>query len=271
MKTTVRRRYLMESAEEALRLDLKTDEAAVERQARWAGVAPGMRIADVGCGPGRTSAALLRLAQPGGEVVAIDIAPQRLAYAGEHFAAPGLTLVCRDAREPLDDLGRFDLVWARFLLEYHRADGFALARNLARLVRPGGTLCLIDLDYNCLSHFGLSPRLERTILALMRGLEAEADFDPYAGRKLYSFLYDLGFEQIEVEMSAHHLFYGALRSADDFNWAKKLEAVRSALDFRFDEYPGGYAEFAAEFTAFFSDPRRFTYTPVILCRGRRPA
>lgn len=263
-------RYLMESAEEALRLDVKTDEQSVARQALWAGVGPGMRVADIGCGPGRTTAVLQRLVQPGGMAVGVDLSRQRLGYAEEQYGDTGIRLVCRDAREPLDDLGTFDVVWARFLLEYYRSCGFELARNIARLVRPGGILCLIDLDYNCLSHFGLSPRLEKTILAVMRGLEQEADFDPYAGRKLYSFLYDLGFEEIDVDMTPHHLFFGALKRNDDFNWAKKLEAVRTALDFRFDEYAGGYEEFAAEFKEFFSDPRRFTYTPAIICRGRKP-
>ena len=42
--------YLMESEAEAIRLDVKTDGRAVERQARWAGLKPGMRVADLGCG-----------------------------------------------------------------------------------------------------------------------------------------------------------------------------------------------------------------------------
>ncbi len=44
--------YFMESEEESLRLDLKTDSGTVEEQARWAGVVPGIRVADLGCGAG---------------------------------------------------------------------------------------------------------------------------------------------------------------------------------------------------------------------------
>src|SRR5512145_191341 len=96
-------RYLMESAEEALRLDVKTDEQSVARQALWAGVGPGMRVADIGCGPGRTTAVLQRLVQPGGEAVGVDLSRQRLGYAEEQYGDTGIRLVCRDAREPLDD------------------------------------------------------------------------------------------------------------------------------------------------------------------------
>ncbi|MBW7943292.1 MAG: methyltransferase type 11, partial [Candidatus Kuenenia stuttgartiensis] len=40
--------YLMENDEEALRLDIKTDTSVVEKQALWAGIETGMRVADIG-------------------------------------------------------------------------------------------------------------------------------------------------------------------------------------------------------------------------------
>ena len=38
----------------------------------------------------------------------------------------------------------------------------------------------------------------------------------------------------------------------------------------FDDYPGGSDGFIKDFNEFFHDPRRFTYTPLILCTGRKP-
>jgi len=38
----------------------------------------------------------------------------------------------------------------------------------------------------------------------------------------------------------------------------------------FGGYPGGAAAFDRDFRAFFQDPRRFTYTPVVMAKGRRP-
>ena len=72
--------YLMESDEETLRLDLKTDGKIVETQALWAGIKPGMRVADLGYGSGKTSFYLHKLVQPNGTVVGVDIARDRIEY-----------------------------------------------------------------------------------------------------------------------------------------------------------------------------------------------
>lgn len=262
--------YLMESDEEVLRLEVKTDGDVVRTQARWASLAPGMRIADIGCGAGVTTEILHGAAQPGGTIVGIDASEKRISHAISRYGKSGIRFQRRDMLHSLDDLGTFDFVWVRFVLEYFGADSFAVVQNISRIVKPGGILCLIDLDHNCLNHYGMSERMERTLFNIVRALREEADFDPYAGRKLYSYLYDLGYEDIDVDVSAHHLIFGELRTADSFNWLKKVETAPRRIGYTFPEYEGGYEEFLEEFHRFFSDPRRFTYSPLISVRGRRP-
>jgi SAM-dependent methyltransferase len=262
--------YLMENDEEALRLDLKTVTADVERQALWAGVQSGMRVADISCGSGKTTSVLHGLVQPGGTAVGIDRSERRIMFAQSHYGRDGIEFRCKDIRESLDDLGAFDFVWVRFFLEYYRSISYELVRNIATIVKPGGILCLIDLDHNSLNHYGLSDQLEQTLYDIARISAEKADFDPYAGRKLYSHLYRLGFTDIQAHVEAHHLIYGTLNERDAFNWAKKVEVSAANLGYSFDTYPGGFEEYQAEFKRFFNDPGRFTYTPLICCRGRRP-
>ncbi|MBW1827718.1 MAG: class I SAM-dependent methyltransferase [Deltaproteobacteria bacterium] len=252
-----RNEYLMENNEETHRLDVKTDGEKVENQALWAGIKPGMRVADLGFGSGKTTIYLHKLVQPKGEVVGVDIAEDRIKYAKKHY-------------QPLEDLGLFDFIWVRFVLEYHKSKSFDIVKNISRILKPGGILCLIDLDYNCLNHFGLSKKLERTMHGLTKALEKNTDFDPYVGIKLYSFLYDLDYQDIDVSMAPHHLIFGELNEIDNYNWTKKLEVAVRKLGYEFKEYKGGYDEFFEEFKKFFSDPRRFTYTPLICCRGNKP-
>ena len=57
--------YLMESEEESIRLEAKTDPAVVEQQALWAQIRPGMRVADLGCGCGKTTPYSMGSSSPG--------------------------------------------------------------------------------------------------------------------------------------------------------------------------------------------------------------
>jgi len=261
--------YLMESEEEALRLELKTDAAVVQAQASLAGLKPGMRVADICCGAGVTTAILGSMASPGGYALGIDASPGRIRHARTNYGQAGALFECRDICGDLSDLGKFDFVWVRFVLEYFKAEAFDIVQNLGSIVADGGILCLIDLDHNCLNHYGLSDRLEKALQVSIAALESTADFDPYAGRKLYSHLYRLGYTDIQVAAGAHHLIYGPLRDSDAFNWLKKIEVVHRKTGFVIPGYESA-AMFAADFEAFFSDPGRFTYTPVINCWGRLP-
>ncbi len=262
--------YLMESEEEVLRLEMKTEPAAVKKQALWAGIKPGMRIADIGCGSGKTTSILHKLIQPGGKAVGIDGSEERIKYAENKYSDKGIEFRHRNILEPLDDLGMFDFVWVRFILEYYLKESFDIVKNISNIVKPGGILCLIDLDYNALTHYELPERLERTIHSIMRILQKEKNFDPYAGRKLYSFLYDLGYQDINVDVTAHHLIFGRLKDEDAANWIKKVEVISKKINFSFEEYNGNYEAFQKEFMAFFYNPKRFTYTPMILCKGIKP-
>lgn len=263
--------YLMENDEESFRLDMKTDTKVVENHAIWAGIKEGMRVADVGCGPGKTTSILYNLVRPNGVAVGVDCSEKRIEYAKKYYGIKGIEFKCRNILGSTDDLGMFDFVWVRFLLEYYHSNSFSVVKSISGIVKPGGILCLVDLDCNSLNHFGLSPRLERTLFAIMKYVEERNNFDPYVGRKLYSFLYDLGYRDIDVYVTAHHLIFGELKDIDAFNWMKKFEVVSKKINFHFKEYEGGYEEFLEEFNRFFTDPGRFTYTPVILCRGTKPA
>ena len=255
--------------DESIRLDLKTDPEILKKQALWAGLKPGMRVADMGCGPGTTTFYLNQLAQPNGSVLGIDISQERISYAESNYKESGLEYQLGDIREPLGDCGQFDFLWVRFVLEFYCSTSFDIVKNLSSLLKRGGILCLIDLDHNCLSHYGISERLENAIFGIMRTLQSKADFDAYAGRRLYSHLYDLGYQEIVVDVSAHHLIYGELGEIDVYNWGKKLEIAAKNSGYNFKEFHGGFEGFRKEWRQFFDDQRRFTYTPIISCRGRK--
>lgn len=264
-------KYLMENGDEAHRLEMKIDIESVTAQARWAGLETGMRIADIGCGPGKITALLQRMAGPDGTAMGIDSSVDRIRHAVDHYRGKGVSFQCRNILDPLDDLGRFDFVFIRFVLEYYRSRAFDIVSNVTRILKPGGILCLIDLDHNCLNQYGIPTRLKNAVSAIMARLERDADFDPHMGIKLYSMLYDLDFQSIDVTMNAYHLIFGELDRVQDYDWTRKVEVAARKCGYGFDEYEDGYAGFYSEFKSSFADPRRFIYTPVICCRGVRAA
>jgi SAM-dependent methyltransferase len=263
--------YIMEHKEETHRLLWKTDSADVRRQARWCGVKPGQRLLDLGCGPGKTTAILHRMVQPGGSIVGLDASPERIAHAQKRYGGKaGIEFVVHDLTKPLSRFGTFDAVWVRFVLEYFCRQSQDIVRNIADSLHPGGFLYLIDLDHNALNHYELPAPMAKILPELSRHLEEMYNFDAYAGRKLYSYLFDLGFEDIDVKVTGHNVIYGKSREVDSYNWTRKIEVTESRLAHLFKTYPSGYERFLLDFREFFHDPRRFTYSPLILCKGRKP-
>lgn len=258
--------YLMENTEEHRRLIMKTDAETVIRQARWAGLTEGMRTADVGCGAGITTAALAAAAGDAGNITGIDGSPERIEYARKTY--PSIRFRAMDVTKPFGDLaGTFDFVWVRFLLEYFKENAFETVRNISSLLKPGGILFLADLDANCMNHYPLPDHLEKILPVIFDTLMTTGNWDPYMGRKLYSFLYGMDFAEIDVSLEAHHLFWGPISEKDEYNWTRKLEVAAQRSGVPFDLYPGGYQKIKSDILTFLREPGTFSYTPLIMCRG----
>lgn len=263
--------YLMESDDETIRLEIKTDPDTLRKQAIWCGIKPGMHVLDVACGPGKTTAILHEMIQPEGSIVGIDFSEERINYAKKQYGnKSGIEFKVHDFRESLAELGKFDFIWVRFVLEYYRKEALQIVGNLKESLKPGGTICLLDLDYNCLTHYELTPEMEKILLKIMQVMDQKFNFDTYIGRKLYSFLYGHGFENIEVELMAHNLFYGEIKDKDIFNLSKKIEIAAKKAPKILNAYSGGYKKFLNDFTRYLSDKRRFSYTPLLVCKGTKP-
>jgi len=261
--------YLMESEEETIRLEVKTDPDELRRQALWCGIKPGMRVLDVACGPGKTTSLLYEMIQPGGSIVGIDYSESRIQYARKNYGKQGIEFIQKDFREKMQDIGEFDLVWVRFVLEYYREEAFNIVSNLKEYVREGGTLCLLDLDYNCLSHFELPDQLAVILPKIMNYLNDKYNFDVFAGRKLYSFLYDAGFEDIDVKITGNSVLFGNKKDSVKYDWLKKIEIASIKAKEVIDKYHGGYIQLSEDFRQYLENPKSFTYTPLIVCKGTK--
>lgn len=105
------------------------------------GVGPGSRVLDVACGTGQVSAAALRLVAPTGAVVGVDPSEgmRRVAEARR-----GIRVLEGTAnRLPVED-GSFDFVVMGYAMR-HAADLIAAFREMRRVLRPGGTVAILEI------------------------------------------------------------------------------------------------------------------------------
>jgi ubiquinone/menaquinone biosynthesis C-methylase UbiE len=137
------------SAQEHERLQRQADvfRPATTQLLRNAGLAPGMRVLDAGCGMGDVSLIAAELVSPSGEVVAVDRDPAVLERARTRCAElgeAGISFVEVDLHH-LPDLGTFDALVGRLVLMY-APDPEALLRDLVRHLRPGGIVAFQEID-----------------------------------------------------------------------------------------------------------------------------
>jgi ubiquinone/menaquinone biosynthesis C-methylase UbiE len=174
---------------------------AARRDFLLAGVRPGERVLDVGCGEGAFTAAL---AVAGARPVGIEVAAEPLRRARRRH--PELELVLVGPEIPFS-AASFDVAWAGEVLE-HVADGPGLLDELRRVLRPGGRLLVTTPDH---------PR--RLVLGLaLRRAAFERHFDPRADhlrfftpRTLTLLVEDAGFSVGRIARRAGVIYAEAAR------------------------------------------------------------
>jgi ubiquinone/menaquinone biosynthesis C-methylase UbiE len=117
------------------------------RMLSWFGLQDGMSVLEVGSGPGFTTAQLLALL-PTSSITCVDVDRTLLDRAADHLQDKGgerVQLIEGSvmAMEFVDH--QFDFVYARFLFQ-HLADPLGAAKEIGRVLKPGGNLVIFDID-----------------------------------------------------------------------------------------------------------------------------
>jgi ubiquinone/menaquinone biosynthesis C-methylase UbiE len=157
-----------------------------------AGLGPGQRVLDVGCGVGDVSLAAAALVGPGGRVRGIDRSASALAVARARAAAEGVAVVFDEADIDAADPGRYDAVVGRFIL-LHRRDPVATLRDLAGRLAPGGRLAFVEMD---LSTAAVEPAMPLFSQAMdwIRAVYRADGFETDMGSRLYGAFRAAGLE-----------------------------------------------------------------------------
>lgn len=163
---------------------------------------PGLRLLDVGCGPGTITADLAALVAPGGRVTACDTAADVLRTAAALAGERGLdnvefTVADVHRLDFPDDT--FDVVHAHQVLQ-HVADPVRALREMRRVCVPGGIVAVRDGDYHAFSWYPELPELDEWMTLYQRCARANGG-EPDAGRRLLSWARAAGFTEITTTAS----------------------------------------------------------------------
>jgi ubiquinone/menaquinone biosynthesis C-methylase UbiE len=163
-----------------------------EHALRLAGLRPGMRVLDIGSGPGDVSFIAARLVGPTGTVLGVDAAPAMIELARARAAEQDLSTVhfTQSAIDAITLDEPVDAVIGRLIL-MHLPDPVAALRQLSSHVRPGGVIAFSETDITATSSIPNMPLFEKVTAGIARAFEAMG-LNPRFGTTLHTIFAEAG-------------------------------------------------------------------------------
>ena len=176
--------------------------ATFESLVAAAGVQPGQRVLDVGCGTGYFASVLADHVGPHGLVLGVDASAEMLDYARRTRARPATCQFELGTAEALGvPDGHFDVVVSSLVMHHLPSDVRAAAlTEMRRALRPGGTLLIAE---------ALMPRS-----AVLRFIARLHGFDRMAQAVL------------DLEDTIAHAGFDQLRTGEAPPWLRYVRAVK---------------------------------------------
>ncbi len=160
---------------------------------------PHDHVLEIGCGVGAQTAQLLDR-HPNIRITAVDIDPQSVATARAWAADAGLSAQVTFETGDVFALpfapASFDHVFVCFVLE-HLRDPVRALRALGTMLKPGGTITVIEGDHDS-ARFHPDDADARAAIDCQVTLQARAGGDATLGRQLYPLLLGAGFQEVQV-------------------------------------------------------------------------
>ena len=173
-----------------------------EQVFRLAGIKPGMRVLDVGCGTGDVSFLAARLVGSEGSVTGVDKSPEAIEVASQRAQTVGLTNVqflTQDLSE-LDLHTSYDALVGRLVLMYFSDPAVVLCR-LVKFLKPDGLVVFHEIDTSSAKSIPTCELFETSIGRIRQTL-ARAGADITIGLKLSQVFQEAGLSRPQMIQGA---------------------------------------------------------------------
>ena len=233
----------------------------------------GMRVLDVGCGPGSITRGLAERVAPG-EVVGVDLSRETLESARRDAAARGLDNLRYEEGSvyalPFPDAS-FDVAYAHQVIQHLREREAAL-REMLRVVRPGGLLAIREVDWETVAYWPREPWIDRFVDVHLKTWYRNGG-EPAMGRQLRALFNAAGVDDLRVTASV----WCYTTPADTIEWGESYaeRLLTSPMGERMIEY--GFASradvesMAAAFRAWSIHPDAAWAFTHFAALGRKPS
>jgi ubiquinone/menaquinone biosynthesis C-methylase UbiE len=207
--------------DERLRAQARVFDPLTARLFGRAGLAPGMRVLDIGSGAGIVALLAAEAVGPKGSVVGIDRDPSMLDHARRLAAGRSNVEFRTGDLRSLDLDEEFDAVVGRLVLA-HVPDPVATLRAVAARVRPGGLVCMHENDMTQRWTSHEAPLWEQVRSWILEALAA-ADVHARMGPTLFATFRSAGLPDPDLVLEAP---VGGGVGAPTFGWANTVRALR---------------------------------------------
>lgn len=166
-----------------------------------AGVTSGATVADIGCGPAAMSVALAGLVGESGKVIGVERDASSLEAARQLVEQSGVANVELRAGDALNAgiaQGSVDVVMMRHVLAHNGGSEQTIVNQLADLVRPGGSVYLVDADLTGMRMLDVDPDLA-DLLPTYAEFHRKRGNDPMIGLRLGQLLACAGLDMVRFE------------------------------------------------------------------------
>ncbi|MBN2683972.1 MAG: methyltransferase domain-containing protein [Pontiellaceae bacterium] len=165
------------------------------------GLRSGMKVLDLACGPGIISCELAKVVGAEGSVIGVDINEELISVAhqardSEQVENVSFTLGNLYALELPENT--FDFVYARFVFQHLEKPESALA-NVMRVLKPGGTLCIVDVEDNWTSFSPESNAFVKFIRKAGAGQKRKGG-NRLIGSQLFGMLRKAGYQNVSTQI-----------------------------------------------------------------------
>src|SRR5579872_4331535 len=161
---------------------------------------PGLRVLDVGSGPGHTTMELARRVTASGKVTGVDINEEFVARSSARAVEANLLLkFVHSGFPPLPfPEASFDRVFCKNVLEYVDSAADTVA-EMARVTAPGGIVVAADSDWDLMVLETGAANRERNdrVLSASKGIAIK---EPRIGRQLFGLFRQVGLSEVKVEI-----------------------------------------------------------------------